>query len=134
MHVWEAQKVRLDLWDETDSGTVPRPVLSAVFDNEQAAEAAILDWSEGMTKNEPTFEMPNIRGWKVREENILWGYAIHKRDVMSEHAAKERGGRARRKKGESTPQLPEKVDVKHSDDQLGTQSSEVQLDPPVDPA
>ncbi len=125
MHVWEAQKVRLDLWDETDSGTVPRPILSAIFDNEKAAVDAVLDWSEGMTKNEPTFEMGNIRGWKVREEQMLWGYAIHKREVLSEHAAQERGGRARRKKGESTPQPLEKVDDHISDDQLGNEDSKV---------
>ena len=125
MHVWEAQKVRLDLWDETDSGTVPRPLMSAIFDNEKAAEAAVLDWSEGMTKNEPTFEMGNIRGWKVREEHMLWGFAIHKREVLCEHAAKEHGGRARRKKGESTPQSPEKVDDHISDDRLPDEPSEV---------
>lgn len=125
MHVWEAQKVRLDLWDETDSGTVPRPILSAIFDNEKAAEDAVLDWSEGMTKNEPTFSMGNIRGWKVREEGMLWGYAIHKREVLCEHAAKEHGGRARRKKGESTPQSSEKVNDHISDDQLDDEGSKV---------
>lgn len=112
MYIWEAQKVRLDLWDNTDSGTVPRPLASAVFDNEAAANAAILDWSEGLTKNEPTFTMPqmDVYGWKVREGKVLWGFAIHKREVRSEHAAQKSGGRARRKTGESTPQVAEAKD------------------------
>lgn len=134
MHVWEAQKVRLDLWDETDSGTVPRPILSAIYDMERNAEAAILDWSGGMAKNEPTFEMQNIKGWKVREGKVLWGFAIHKREVLCEHAAKEHGGRARRKKGESTPQEPEKVDDHITDDKRPDESSEGKLDPSGDPA
>lgn len=132
MEVWEATKVRLDLWDETDTGTVPRNLLSALFDNEKAAEAAVLDWSQGMTKNEPTFNLPNIRGWKVREGKILWGFAIRRREVASSHAAKT--GRRARHTGESSPQIRETTNASVEGESVVAAGGEAIVDSASEPA
>jgi hypothetical protein len=98
MTIWEAECVDLSSWGPDDSSVAPRRVDRDLFETEAEARAALLRWSQGLTRNAPTNTNLNSKHWHCGK----FGYSLTELQVRCGTPAKKRGGASRPKKAKDS--------------------------------